>query len=266
MASGMYRLCLALAAVLPFAAPAVGRGQEPDANAQANNPLASATSLNLQNQYIGRLSGTSEDANAVLLRGAQPFSLGNTNWIARATLPINTFPAAPGGVHETGIGDFNIFAAYLFDTANPGVSFGIGPQLTAPTASARALGTGQWSAGFANVLFVANNPTWQYGYLLTWQASIGGNDNRRPVNLGNFQPFLFRQLGEGWYLRSTGVWTYDFDNNAYAVPVGLGIGKVVHIGNTVANLFIEPQYSVLRQGPGQMEWGVFAGINFQFRL
>jgi len=255
-----------VAAALFLAAPTLGRAQEPDASAQANNPLASTTSLNMQNQYIGRLSGTNDAANAVLLRGAQPFSFGETNWIARATLPINTIPSAAGGAHETGIGDLNIFAAYLFDTANPGVSFGIGPQLTAPTASDRALGTGQWSAGFANVLFAATSPAWQYGYLLTWQASIGGNDNRRPVNLGNFQPFLFRQLGEGWYLRSTGVWNYDFDNNAYAVPLGLGIGKVVHIGNTVANIFVEPQYSVLRQGPGQMEWGVFAGINFQFRL
>jgi hypothetical protein len=119
---------------------------------------------------------------------------------------------------------------------------------------------------WARCRFVATSPTWQYGYLLTWQASIGDSDDRRPVNLGNFQPFLFRQLGEGWYLRSSAVWNYDFDINAYAVPLGLGIGKVFHIGNTVANLFVEPQYSVLRQGPGQMEWGIFAGINFQFRL
>jgi hypothetical protein len=52
--------------------------------------------------------------------------------------------------------------------------------------------------------------------------------------------------------------------NAHSVPIG--VGKVFRIGNTVANLFVEPQYSVLRSGPGQMEWGVFAGLNFQFRL
>jgi len=34
----------------------------------------------------------------------------------------------------------------------------------------------------------------------------------------------------------------------------------------VANLFVEPQHSVLRQGSGQMDWGIFAGINCQFRL
>lgn len=259
VARGMFGLWLA-AAVPAFA-------QDHDnAAAQANNPLASTTSLNLQNQFIGRLSGFDEPANSVLLRGAQPFSVGGTHWIARATLPVNTFPERPGGPHDTGFGDFNIFAAYLIDTGNPGISFGIGPQLTAPTASDRSLGSGKWSVGFANVLFDATSRVWQYGYLLTWQASVAGDDDRRDVNAGAFQPFLFRQLGEGWYLRSSGVWVYDFETDAYAVPVGLGIGKVAHLGKTVMNIFVEPQYSILRHGSGQMEWGVFAGVNFQFRL
>jgi len=237
-----------------------------DAQAQANNPLANTTSLNLQNQFTGRLSGFGEPANSGLLRAAQPFSIGDSHWIGRATLPISTYPRQPDGPHETGLGDFNIFAAYLIDVGNPGINFGIGPQLTAPTATDRSLGSGQWAAGFANVLFVATNPEWQYGYLLTWQARIAGGSNRPGVNVGNLQPFLFRQLGEGWYLRSTGVSTYNFDNNAYSVPIGLGIGKVLHVGNAVMNVFVEPQYSVLRHGPGQPEWGVFAGVNFQFRL
>lgn len=258
--------CCAVACALVFpAAPAFAQNAD-NAEAQANNPLASTTSLNLQDQYTGRLSGFGEAANSVLLRAAQPFSIGETNWIARATLPINTYPRQVDGPHETGLGDLNILAAYLFDMGDPAISFGIGPQLTAPTASDRALGSGQWAAGFANVLFVATNPEWQYGYLLTWQARIAGGSDRPGVNVGNFQPFIFRQIGEGWYLRSTGVSTYNFDNNAYSVPVGLGLGKVFQLGNVVVNAFVEPQYSVLRHGPGQPEWGIFAGLNFQFRL
>lgn len=248
------------------AVPPAAAQDSAGAAAQANNPLASTTSVNFQDQFIGRLSRFREPANSGLLRAAQPFSIGSSRWIARATLPINTYPTQPDGPHETGLGDFNIFAAYLIDVGNPGISFGIGPQLTAPTAGDRALGSGQWSAGFANVLFVATDPAWQYGYLLTWQASFAGDSDRPGVNVGNVQPFLFRQLGEGWYLRSSGVSTYNFENNSYSVPVGLGIGKVFHLGATVANAFVEPQYSVLRSGPGQMEWGIFAGLNFQFRL
>lgn len=62
------------------------------------------------------------------------------------------------------------------------------------------------------------------------------------------------------------MWTVDFESDAYSVPIGLGIGKVFHVGNTVANLFVEPQYSVLRQGYGQMAWRNFAELNFQFQL
>lgn len=232
--------------------------------AQANNPLANTTALNFQNQVLGDLSGIGENANQFLFRYAQPFDLFGGRWIARFTLPVNTFPTAPDFDHETGLGDLNVFAAYLFDTGNPTVSFGFGPQLTAPSAAQDELGSGKWSLGFANVLFNATSKRVQWGYLLTWQASVAGDEDRADVNLGAFQPFVFYQLGQGYYLRSTGVWTYNFENDAYAVPVGLGLGRVIPTDKATMNLFLEPQYTVARDGDGQPDWGVFAGINFQF--
>jgi hypothetical protein len=52
--------------------------------AQANNPLANFTAVNLQNYYIGELTDPDKDANQFWLRYAQPFSVGETNWIFRA--------------------------------------------------------------------------------------------------------------------------------------------------------------------------------------
>jgi hypothetical protein len=246
-----------------FTAHASAQDVSGDALAQANNPLANSTSLNFQNLYTGNLTGVDESANAVLLRYAQPLQMFGSTVITRSTLPINSFPDGASG-HTSGIGDFNFFAAYLIDTGNPAVSFGIGPQITAPTATDDALGSGKWSAGFANVLFNASSPVFQYGYLLTWQASFAGDDDRADVNVAAFQPFLFYQLGGGTYLRSTGVMTYDFERDAYTVPIGLGIGQVVQTERGVLNVFIEPQYSVATRGDNQSEWGVFIGFNFQF--
>lgn len=195
--------------------------QEADAAAQANNPLADMVVFNLQNYYIGELTGSDENANQFWLRYAQPFSIGKTKWLTRASLPINTFPTPPDASHETGLGDFNIFAAYLFDTPNPAISIGLGPQLTAPTATEDALGSEKWSAGLAHVLFNADSKKIQYGYLLTWQASFAGDDDRDDVNVGALQPFLFYQLGGGTYLRSAPIWVYDFENDGYSVPLGL---------------------------------------------
>jgi hypothetical protein len=186
--------------------------------------------------------------------------------VARATLPVVTLPTAPDFGHETGIGAFNVFAIKLIDIGSPTVTFGIGPNLTVPSSSERALGVGTWNAGLANVLFNFTNLRLQWGYLAVWEASFIKRDDDAPdQNRGFFQPFGIYQLGEGWYLRSTGIWNYDFETDSYATPVGLGVGRVVVTEPAVINMFFEPQYSLLTDGPGQREWGAFFGINFQLR-
>lgn len=233
--------------------------------AQANNPLANFTSVNLQDYYIGELTSPDESANQFWVRYAQPFSIGKSNWIFRASLPVNSYPVGQNVSKETGLGDFNAFAAYLIDLGEPAVSFGIGPQLTVPTATKDALGSEKWSAGFANVLFNAKSHLFQYGYLLTWQASFAGKDGREDVNVGAFQPFLFYQLGKGTYLRAAPIWAYNFESDTYSVPLGVGFGQVIPQGNTVYNVFIEPQWSVADKGPGWPGWQVFLGLNMQFK-
>ena len=232
--------------------------------AQANNPLADLTAFNIQNYYIGRLKETDDDANQFWLRFAQPFSISKSNWLFRASLPINSFPTPPDGGTTTGLGDLDVFAAYLIDTGNPGISFGIGPELVFPTATDDALGSEKWQAGFANVLFNGTSKKFQYGYLLTWRHSFAGNNDRETVNVGAFQPFAFYQLGKGLYLRSAPIWVYNFENNNYSVPLGLGLGKVFKKGKTVFNFFVEPQYSVADRGAGQPEWQIYFALNMQF--
>ena len=163
------------------------------------------------------------------------------------------------------IGTNSSFAAKIIDIGKPGLSFGFGPQFTLPTAKDDVLGSEKWSGGFANVLFDARSPVFQYGYLLTWQHSFAGDDDRDDVNFGAFQPFYFYQLGGGTYLRGAPIATYNFENDDYTVPVSLGIGQVFRKGSTVYNVFIEPQYSVWDDGEGLPEWQIFFGLNLQFK-
>ena len=250
---------LLLGTLATAATPPQGDGKgASDAAVQANNPLANMTSLSLQDYYMGDVSGTDDTINQGWLRVAKPFSIAGTEWIMRASLPVYTSPTP-----DTGIGDFNFFAAGLIDTGIPELSFGIGPQLTAPTASEDALGSGKWSAGLANVLFDASSRIFQYGYLLTWQASFAGDSDRDNVNEGAFQPFAFLQLAHGTYLRMAPIWAYNFENDDYNIPLGLGIGQVLKKGKTVYNFFVEPQVSVAHEGAGQALWQVLAGLNVQ---
>lgn len=234
-----------------------------DAAAQANNPLANLKALNFQNYYLPDLAGSDETANQFWLRYAQPLSTPAGDWLVRASLPLNRFPT---GVNQSasGLGDANVFATYLFDTGNPALSVGAGPLLGLPTASEDPLGTDQWTAGLAAVLFDARNAAFQWGGLVTYQGKIAGSDRVDATSLLAVQPFGFLQLGGGTYLRTAPIWAFDLESGNYSVPVGLGLGKAVPVGDTVVNFFIEPQYSILAEGPGQPQFQVLAAVNLQF--
>lgn len=237
-----------------------------DSAAQANNPLANITAFNIQNYYIDEFTGPgNRSGNQFVLRFAQPVSIGKSNWLIRASLPYNSFPVGTGGSTVDGVGDFDVFAAYLFDTGNPAISFGFGPQIVAPTASDSRLGADQWQVGLANVYFNGTSSKFQYGYLLTWRGGVGSTNGNPRASLGAFQPFAFYQLGQGWYTGGAPIWTYNFKNDNYSVPLGLRLGKVFQRGNTVFNLFVEPQWSVADSGPGQPKRQVYFAVNMQFR-
>jgi hypothetical protein len=226
----------------------------------ANNPLAKFEAFNVHNYYVPALSELdNQNANTFWLRYARPFG----KWLFRASLPVSRVPTADSKT-ISGLGDANAFAAYLFDTGNPAVSVGLGPQVTFPTASEQETGTGRWLGGLAGTFFVATSNTVQWGGLVTWQKDFAGDADRAHANVLAFQPFYFFQLGGGLYVRGSAVAVFDIENDRYNVPVGLGIGKVVPTSKAVFNLFIEPQYTVLSRGAGQPELQIFIGVNTQF--
>ena len=260
LATGMMVICCA--------APAFGQTEtqhesaqdsETSAAANANNPLADIRAFNLHNYYISELSGLDDSANTFWLRYAQPFG----KWLVRGSLPVSRVPIG-SCTSTSGLGDFNAFAADLFDTGDPAVSFGVGPQLTMPTASEDETGTGRWQGGLASVYFNASSQRFQWGGLVTWQTDFAGDDDRPGTNLLALQPFYFLQLGKGLYVRGAPIAVFDLENDTYHVPVGLGIGQVIPTPNVVYNVFIEPQFTILDRGAGQPEFQLFVGFNMQF--
>jgi hypothetical protein len=231
--------------------------------AQANNPLADLKALNLQNYYISEVTETDEEANQFFVRYAQPVSTPFGEWLVRATVPILKLPT---GMDETesGLGDVNVFATYLFDIDTPGVSFGVGPLATIPTGSNDTVGSDQWAFGGAAIYFNAESPIIQFGGLVTYQHKLGGSDRFEDKNILAIQPFGFLQLGNGNYLRAAPIWAFNVETGDHSVPLGIGFGKVIRIENAVLNLFVEPQFSIHDDGPGQPEFQLFTALNIQF--
>ena len=262
VSSGRFGLVLIAAALLCLAGAAGAQEKTPESDvaAQANNPLAKIQAFNLQNYYIPAMSEAADQtANTFWLRYAQPVG----RWLVRLSLPVSRLPAGDGTT-ASGLGDFNAFAAYLFKT-KPGVSVGVGPQLTAPTASADETGTGKWQGGLAAVYFNATSAAMQWGALVTWQADFAGDAERKGTSVLAVQPFYFLQMGKGLYARSTAIAVFDLENDTYNVPVGIGIGQVVPTKGAIFNVFVESQYTVLAHGARQPELQIFVGFNTQFK-
>jgi hypothetical protein len=261
----MFKSIIGLLVHILFLSNIFAQDNHDDNAAQANNPLANMTALNIQNYYTTKLTDAPSDAylNTSWIRFAKPFVSGKL--LLRVSAPLSTvaIPSSDNTVNATnGLGDINGFISYNF-ISKPNATVGIGPMITAPTSNDDILGTGKWQAGFAFVAFVVQSPQFQLGGLVTWQTSIAGDEDRNKTNNSAVQPFYFWQLGKGTYLRGAPIWYFDFESEAYSVPLALGIGKVIKVGNTMFNCFIEPQYSMLHKGT-QPQFQLFTGINLQF--
>ena len=233
--------------------------------AAANNPLANMTSFQLNNYYAPRLYDLPDQgSNTAFLRFVKPFG----KLLLRASLPLSTLatanqdpPPQPGATDAvSGLGDFNAFLAYLMTGPTAPQQFGVGPLVVAPTNTDDALGVDAWQLGAAGVYFNLSSPAVQWGGLVTWQTDVSGDDD---TNLAIVQPLVFLQMGQGAYLRSSGAMTFDFESSTYYVPVGFGVGKVVKVGSTVFNMWLEPQFTILHDGEGYPAFQIFAGLNLQ---
>lgn len=253
---------LALAS-LACSASHVAFSQSADDANKSNNPLNLAPSLNFQNYYTPKLFGTNAHTNDFLVRPTIPIAPGDlvgVPQILRMTAPLSTRPEADGS-YKTGLGDINLFDIFLLKQGE--VDIGVGPLATLPTATRSELGAGKWSGGLAAVA-VHTSKEGLLGGLVQWQHSFAGQSQRDTVHTATLQPFVIRNLPQGWYLRSTGTWTFDLQKNNYYIPVGLGAGKAWRVGRNIFNAFVEPQWTVAHKGEGLPQFMVFAGVNITF--
>lgn len=249
----MRRLLAALLA-LPAAAQAQDNAQN-----DGNDPLTPKAALQLQDYFQPFLNGqTGSGANQTNVRGVLPHDAFGVPQFARASFPALASAWGPAG-SETGIGDLTIFDVPVF-FAN-GVKFGVGPLVVVPTATSTALGDRRWQLGGQGIAS-ARHAWGLTAALAAYQQSF----DRQSQSL-TFQPLLFYNLDDGYYLRSSGIVAFDFAHRTTVVPIGIGLGRVIPLpSGRILNFFIEPQYSVIRSGDGVPTFQVYAGFNVQFPL
>lgn len=247
------RICRpALLALLALSASPAGAQQN-----VANNPLTDIPAIQVQNYFQPVMSGLpSSGADQPFLRGIVPHDTFGWRQLMRVSLATGATAWGPAGT-ESGLGDLTLFDVPLIQLAN--AKMGIGPLVILPTATSPALGERKWQAGAQGVV----SAPYDWGLaaaLVAYQQAFDSSARSLTV-----QPFLFYNLTDGFYLRSSGITTLDFARQTAVVPVGLGLGRVKLLADgNVLNMYLEPQYSVVQSGVGQPSFQVFAGFNIQF--
>jgi hypothetical protein len=215
--------------------------------------------LYFQNYYAQTVYGVPGSSNlldfrTVVVSGRQ---------IVRATLPISTADDSNGN-QQSGLGDFNVFDAIRVSPLESKNVLAVGPMLVAPTATNRSLGQGKWQAGLAAVgVHPLSEGSLLIG-ILAWQHSFAGEHSRPDAQVLTFQPIATLSVGGGYYVRSSGIWSFDISDHKRLIPLGVGFGKVFKIRDVIVNASIEPQVTVYHNGTGLPAFQLFTGLYFLF--
>lgn len=250
--------------------------QDDDLRASVQNPISSLVSVPLKFTFDN--GAPNGDANFFNLQPVVPVRVGGWNLVSRAIIPLTSAPGGISGLPDNpgvgdtfqtgtarGLGDINYTLFFNPAESTGAWTWGIGPSITAPTASDDRLGSGKWSAGLSAVAL--NQPSWgTYGGLVRHLWSFAGDSDRRGVSQTLVEPFLNYNLDSGWYLLTDSVITYDWkaqSGQELTLPIGGGFGKLFKIGDQAMNARTEAYYNVIRPDAGP-KWTVGFTIQFLF--
>jgi hypothetical protein len=245
---------------------------------KSQNPIGNMISLPMQNNTYFNVGPSDEWANSFQLQPVYPINLGPVNLINRMIIPIDHLASQEVTVpvrgqlktehvtfdtgSATGLG--NITYQGFISPAKPGkLIWGVGPVLQLPTNTDDQLGSDKWSAG-PGAVALAMPGKWVLGILGYNIWDFAGDSDEKSVNTLVFQYFVNYNLMNGWYLTSTPVITANWEEDSderWTVPFGLGIGRLVKIGNQPIDFKVQSFWYAEKPKNGP-DWA----LQFQIKL
>lgn len=231
------------------------------------NPVANLISVPVQYNYTDKFGLDDEGTqNSLNIQPVIPLSL-NDDWlvITRTIIPLldrSDFPIP--GQSESGLGD--IVASQFLSPKEPTASgwiWGAGPAELLPTATDELLGGEQWGAGPTAVALKQSGP-WTVGFLGNHIWSFAGDDDRADVNATFLQPFISYVTKTHTTIGLMSESTYDWENDAWTVPMIPQVGQLFKIGSQIMQLNVGATYYAESPEAGPEGWGARVQLTFLF--
>jgi len=232
-----------------FAQEAANEGSSTDDIARKlADPGAAMVSLPFQYNYLGEAGPGGDFDNQLLkIQPVIPFVGEKGKFLLRPILPLlsNEYPA-----DKSGVGDLFVQGYYIPRREGSAIEFGFGPAVVFDTANDDSLGSGKWSLGPAIVLIhKTSDRKWTMAALANHIWSVAGDDDRRDVSQTSLQPILTRSLPRSWSMTFSSESTYNWhaaSGDAWTVPLGISVSKVVKIGHRPVSFGMGGFYNVER--------------------
>jgi len=159
---------------------------------------------------------------------------------------------------DLALGDISfdlVYAGNEMKDKHNGFLWGIGAAGTFPTATNDDIAGDQWRLGpevFGGII----TKWFTAGMVLNHQWNVAGsNDDTHSVTAGQY--FYAIGLGDGWQIASGPNFAYDWKadhDQAWTIPVGLGLAKTAAVGKTKAKFQFQVQYFVEQPDVFGPEW------------
>jgi hypothetical protein len=245
-------------------APRADHGE--DLVEQAENPISRLFSVPFQSNLNFGV-GPGRDLQYVLnVQPVLPMSLAEDwNLIHRPIIPIIAQPeltVGQGGAF--GLGDVQ-YQLYLSPAGTPHFVWGIGPVFSFATATDTLLGSGRSSVGPGVVVLGEPRP-WLLGVLMNQIWSYSANPQSESVTRMSIQPFIDFNFADEWYLAASPVMTANWkavSGQKWTIPLGGGIGKIVHLGGLPVNLQVQAFWTAGHPDSGP-RWSLRPQFQFLF--
>jgi len=228
----------------------------------AQNPVANMVSVPFQNNFNLGYGPHGKMQYVCNIQPVYPIGLPH-KWmlITRNILPVI---AQPWPKNTGGLGDLT--SSFFFTPPPFGdLMVGVGPVFQFPTATDRTLGLEKWSIGPTGVV-VYSKGKWLAGALINNLWSYAGNRNRKDVNDMTLQPFINYNLPKSWFVFTSPIMTANWEaknGEKWTLPIGGGVGKLLHFGKLPVNMSVQGFYNVERPRY-QADWTVRYAVQFLF--
>jgi hypothetical protein len=253
-----------------FTLPVVA--QQDELRKEAQNPIASLTSVPLQENWNFNYGKNDRTQNILNIQPVIPFTLGEdwnliVRWITPVIFQPVSIPQVSGPAIQSGFyGQGDMQPAFFISPKKSKLIWGIGPQLLLPTAAKTAiLGQGKFGLG-PTAVFLIQPDKWTFGVLVNNVWSVAGHANLPEVNQFLLQYFVNYNLKSGWFLTWQPTLTANWEatnGGRWVVPVGGGVGRIMRMGFQPVNIGLQ-FYGNPVHPPGASPWSLRIQIALLF--